>query len=243
MDHAQVSRVPDLARALRSPRLIDAFFVVITLASNVGGVLAVARHDGSAELPGLFDLLLLTIAPALLWWRRRFPGMVLAGCVAASWTFFFLGSSDGPIYLPMIVSLVSAITHGARLAAYALVAGTLIFRLAPLVIPEVEAPSLSSTTGLAAWLAFLVALGELIRHRRALTESRHQRLLAGLDAQADQIRREAAEQRLGLARDLHDVIGHQLTVINIQAKAGLQLRASGKPGVTDSLEAVREASG
>jgi signal transduction histidine kinase len=240
--HAPISRTPDITRALQSPRLVDALLVAVTLVTNIGGVLAVGRHDGSAGVPGPLDLLLLALGPALLWWRRRFPTLVLAGCVAATWTFFFLGSSDGPVYLPMIVALVGAITHGARAAAYAVVLGTLAFRLVPLVLPGIEGPSLTSTTGLAAWLAFLVALGELLRHRRALTESRHQRLLASLDAQADQIRREAAEQRLSLARDLHDVLGHQLAVINIQAKAGLHLRASGKPGVTEALEAVQEAS-
>jgi signal transduction histidine kinase len=122
------------------------------------------------------------------------------------------------------------------------VLGTLATQFARMVLPGVEGPSLTSITALAAWLAFLVALGELLRHRRALTESRHQRFLASLDAHADQIRREAAEQRLSLARDLHDVLGHQLAVINIQAKAGLQLRASGKPGVTEALEAVQQAS-
>jgi signal transduction histidine kinase len=239
---APPSRTPDVTRTPARPRLVDALLVAVTLVTNIGGVLAVGRHEGLAGLPGPLDLVLLAVGPALLWWRRRFPTLVLAGCVAATWTYIFLGAPGGPVYLPMIVALVNAITHGARIPAYAVVLGTLAVRLVPLVLPGVEAPSLTSTVGLAAWLAFLVALGELLRYRQALMESRHLRFLAGLDAQADQIRREAAEQRLSLARDLHDVLGHQLAVINIQAKAGLQLYASGKPGVTKALEAVQEAS-
>lgn len=242
MLHAPLSRTPDITRALQSPRLVDALLVAVTLVTNIGGVLAVSRHNGSAGIPGPLDLLLLAVGPALLWWRRRFPTLVLGGCVAATWTYLFLSSADGPVYLPMIVALVSAITHSARIGAYAVVLGTLAIQLVRLVLPGVEGPSLTSAMGLAAWLAFLVALGELLRHRRALNESRHLRFLASLNAQTDQIRREAAEQRLSLARDLHDVLGHQLAVINIQAKAGLQLHASGKPGVTEALEAVQEAS-
>lgn len=236
------SRATDIARALRGPRLVDALLVAAGIVVNIGGAVAVSRHDGQLGLPGPFDLILLVLAPPLLWWRRRFPALVLGGCVAATWTYVYLGTSEGPVYLPMIVALVSAITHGARLAAYAVVGGTLGVQLVSLVVPGVAGPSLAATSALAAWLLFLIAFGELLRHRRALVDSRHQRLLASLDAQADQVRREAAEQRLVLARDLHDVLGHQLAVINIQAKAGLQLHASEKPGVTEAMEAVQEAS-
>lgn len=236
------SRTAAVTRAFRSPRLVDALLVAAALIVNVGGVLVVDWHDGSLDVPPLFELLLLALAPVLLWWRRRFPTLVLAGCVAATWTFVFAGESEGPIYLPMIVALVSAITQGARAAAYAVVLGTLLVRLVLFALPGTDGPSPASTSALAAWLAFLVALGELLRHRRALEQSRRERLQATLDAQADQIRREAAEQRLSMARDLHDVLGHQLAVINIQAKAGLHLHVSGKPGVTEAFEAVQEAS-
>lgn len=235
-------RTPDIARALRSARLGDAFLVAACVVANFGGVLVVSRHDGQVGLPGPLDLILLAIGPGLLWWRRRFPIVVLGGCVAATWAYDLLGASDGPVYLPVIVALVSAITHGARVAAYVVAVGTLIVQLVMLIIPGVAGPSLTATTALSAWLAFLLALGELLRYRRALADSRHQRLLASLDAQADQVRREAAEERLALARDLHDVLGHQLAVINIQAKAALQLHASGKPGTIEAMEAVQDAS-
>ena len=84
---------------------------------------------GSSGVPGPYGFLLLAAGPALLWWRRRFPALVLAGCVAAGWTYIFLGFPDGPIYGPMIVALVSALTQGARAAAYAVVGGTLAIRL------------------------------------------------------------------------------------------------------------------
>ncbi|MGL5827412.1 MAG: sensor histidine kinase [Nocardioides sp.] len=226
-----------------SPRMLNALLVAVALVVNVGGVLLVSRHFGDdLVFPGPGDTALLVIGPALLWWRSRFPTWVLFGCAAAVWTFVLTSSNDGPVYLPMIIALVSAITRRARVAAYLLAGGTIGVRLVALALPDIDAPSLTSTTRLTAWLLFLLALGEVLRYRQALAESRQQRLLANLDAQADQIRREAAEQRLGLARDLHDVLGHQLTVINIQAKAGLQLHRSGKPGVEAAFDAVQEAS-
>jgi signal transduction histidine kinase len=223
-------------------RGLDALLVLVTLVINVGGVLAVAAHQGVSGVTSVPGTLLLIAGPALLWWRRRHPTLVLLGCVAATWGYLLGGFPEGPVYGPMIVALVSAITHGARPVAYAVVVGTLLTHLGAVALPGVDGPSLTSTTALAAWLAFLLALGEMLRHRQALAESRHQRMLMALEAQADQLRREAVEQRLKLARDLHDVLGHQLAVINIQANAGLQLHSSGRDGVVDALNAVQEAS-
>jgi signal transduction histidine kinase len=216
-------------------RGLDALLVLVTLVTNVGGVIVVAVHNDTSALPGVPGTLLLLAGPALLWWRRRQPTLVLAGCVAVTWVYLLGGFPDGPVYGPMVVALVNAVTEGARLAAYAVVAGTLLTQLGAVVLPGVGGPSLISATGLAAWLAFLLAFGEVLRHRRELAESRYQRLLMSVEAQAD-------EQRLRLARELHDVLGHQLSVINIQASAGLQFHASGRDGVADALRAVREAS-
>jgi signal transduction histidine kinase len=234
---------PSTADADRTAqRGLDALLVLGTLVINVGGVLAVAAHNDTSGVTSVPETLLLAAGPVLLWWRRRQPTLVLSGCVVVTWVYLLGGFPEGPVYGPLIVALISAVTYGARWAAYAVVVGTLLTRLGAAVLPGVDGPSLTSITGLAAWLGFLLAVGELFRHRQELAESRHQRLVMTVEAQADQVRREAVEQRLRLARDVHDVLGHQLSLINIQANAGLQFHASGRAGVADALRAVQEAS-
>ncbi|GAB3930165.1 sensor histidine kinase [Kribbella albertanoniae] len=221
---------------------VDVFFVVVTAAVNLAGVLSIAGHSdtwGSFDALGLF---LLLAGPVALWWRRRWPAFVLAVCVVATWSYLATDNPSGPVYGPMIVALVSAITNGARAAAYLVVIGTLLTSLVGVLLPGSDGPSLASTAGLAAWLSFLLALGELLRHRSALAKEQQRRLVMAAEAQTGQIRREAAEQRLKLARDLHDVLGHHLAVINVQATAGLQLHTTNRPGVPDALAAVQEAS-
>ncbi|MBB5084081.1 signal transduction histidine kinase [Nonomuraea endophytica] len=237
---------PRFGLATSAERAIDATWVGITAAVNVGGVVVVAVHDDDLGrvTPGV--VLLLMIGPALLWWRRRDPWLVLAGCVAVTWTYILGGLPPGPVYGPMIVALVSAVVHGARWAAYLVVIATLAVHAGAGLLPGWDGRDGwddSSLAALAAWLLFLLAFGELIRHRHALTEERRRRRQAGLDAHADQLRREAAEDRLDLARELHDVVGHHLAVINIQAAAGLHLHATQRPGVEEALRVVREASG
>jgi len=63
-----------------------------------------------------------------------------------------------------------------------------------------------------------------------------------LRAQTEDVRRRAIEDRLQLARELHDVLGHHLAVINVQATAGLELLASEPQKVPQTLRAVRDAS-
>ncbi|MFD2081979.1 Signal transduction histidine kinase [Actinopolymorpha cephalotaxi] len=223
-------------------RGLDALLVLGPLVTNVGGVLAVAAHNGTSGVLGGPGTLLLLAGPALLWWRRRQPTLVLAGCVAVTWAYLLGGFPDGPVYGPLIVAVISATINGARLAAYAVVVGTLLTRLGVVVLSGAASSSLVSTTGLAAWLAFLLAVGELLRHRQELARARHQRLLMTIAAQADQARREAVEQRLRLAGEVHDVLGHQLSLINIQSNAGLHLHATQRDGVADALRTVQQAS-
>ncbi|MEV4898870.1 histidine kinase [Nonomuraea sp. NPDC055795] len=139
----------------------------------------------------------------------------------------------------MIVALVSAVVHGARWAAYLVVAATLAVHAGAGLLPGWDASSLTAMGALTAWLLFLLAFGELIRHRHALTGERRWRRAAILDAHADQLRREAAEERLDLAGELHDVVGHRLAVINIQASAGLHLHAARRPGVEEAAASPR----
>ncbi len=70
--------------------------------------------------------------------------------------------------------------------------------------------------GLAAGLIFLLSAAELIR-------SRNQRTVALARGRAEELRRLASEERMKMARDLHDVVAHNISVINVQANTALHL--------------------
>ena len=97
--------------------------------------------------------------------------------------------------------------------------------------------------GLAAGLMFLLAAAELIR-------SRGQRAAALARSREEELRRRASEERMKMARDLHDVVAHNISVINVQANTALHLMlvldlrtdqavpcpASGDSGLTTTVE-------
>lgn len=222
--------------------MLDAFLVLATATVNVVGTLLVARHQPQAQPLDPGGVVLLLAAPAALWWRRSHPALVLLGCFAVTTTFLWLPYPGGPVYGPLIVALVTAVIAGRRLAAYTVVVAAV---LASVWLPTPlgqDSSSLARTAGLAAWLLFLASVGELVRYRRALADAERQRIAMTLQAQTDEVRRRSLQDRLHLAQELHDVLGHHLAVINVQATAALELFDNAPQKVPNTLRAVRDAS-
>ena len=96
--------------------------------------------------------------------------------------------------------------------------------------------------GLAAWLLFLLAGSELIRNRRAFAQASRQRAVEEQRSADEADRRRASEERLGIARELHDVVAHSLSLINVQAGVALELMDRRPEQVRTALTAIKQAS-
>jgi len=98
-------------------------------------------------------------------------------------------------------------------------------------------------------LALAVMLGDAVRNRRALAAETAERLrLAAEELQAETAAR-VAQERLRIARELHDTVAHSMATITVQAGSALHLlgdgRASGMPKavrIRDALTAIRDTS-
>ncbi len=192
-----------------------------------------AQHHHHPQTPlGIGDWALLVVGPLALVARRRHP-------VGVMWVTFLatLGPSASRFAnLSLIVSFFVAATSGHRRAAWAVIVigyvGSLW--LAPLVWDESVA-TLDGALLLGAWLAVLVVVAEVVRMRREhVVEARVAR-------QAD-VRHRASEERIRMARDLHDVIGHNISLINVQAGVGLDLMDSQPDQARAALAAIKTVS-
>jgi signal transduction histidine kinase len=223
-------------------RTVDVLLVSVSVVTNLGGLAFVASsHDAPVRL-SWFGLLLLLAGPLALFRRRSHPASTLVCCVAVAWAYQLSGNPGAPVWLPLIVALVNAVIHGARPAAYSVVVGTLALRLFAGPLPGADGSPLADTARLAGWLALLIAIGEVVRYRRAFAAEKQQRLLMNLETQMEEVRRQAVEQRLTLARDLHDVLGHHLAVINVQAKLGLRIPPDEPSELREVLDVVQSVS-
>jgi signal transduction histidine kinase len=204
---------------------------VLVLALQVAGTFGAQRHHSVAQL-GLLGWLLLAAGPLALTVRRAHPVAVLWTALAVTLPPFTSPAAN----LSLVVAFFGAAVSGHRRAAWAaIVAGyAAAVWLGPLAFGR-PVGSLTFALLLGAWLAVLVVAAEAVRLRRErLAQARATRVA---DAQ-----RQASEERLRMARDLHDVIGHNISLISVQAAVGLDLMDSDPEQARAALTAIRSVS-
>jgi signal transduction histidine kinase len=171
-------------------------------------------------------LLIMTVCGALLF-RRRHPVAVGWFTVPATGGYYLLSDIDGPLVVVPIVVLYAIAAQGRLRAAVAMAAamvagvsvGTLVGN------SDVTGTAVFMLTG---WLVAVVALGS-VRHGRVAYAEEEARL-------------RATEERLRIARELHDVIGHNISMINVQAGAALYRLKKDPAQAEEALGAIKASS-
>jgi signal transduction histidine kinase len=211
------------------------------LAAGLAAFLVVGTYFASQDQHGRrpFDagaVALVVVAAGALAWRRRYPVPVLGVVFGAALVYFVLGYAAGPIWLALIIAYFTAVVAGHRLAAAAVaVLGFSIFPWLDYLLRDRPGPSLVGIAGLAAWLLVLLGAAEAIRIRR-------ERMAEAVRMREEEARRRAGEERLRIARELHDALGHHLSLINMQSGVALHLNKELPEQVRNSLEAIKQAS-
>jgi signal transduction histidine kinase len=179
---------------------------------------------------------LLAIGPLALLVRRRYPVQVLVVSLVSVLAYWVIGYGRGPVFFALIVALVTVVMAGHRAAAVGvLVAGYLGFLwLAPLLGRD-KSPTLAGALGLAAWLLVLFGGSELIRIRR-------ERAVEASHLREEETRRRMSDERLRIARELHDVIAHNISLINVQAATTLHLLEGDEQPARNALATIKQVS-
>ncbi len=210
---------------------------------QVGGTALAARHQADARMLDITGYLLLASGPAALIVRRRWPVAVLIVAYLTTLCYLLLGYPGGPIWMALIVAFGTALVLGHRIAAYvSLLIGYPCFVWLANLVNGQPLPSPWVAGGIAAWLLLLVAASELVRNRRAFAQASRQRAIEEQRSQREAARRQATEERLGIARELHDVLGHSLSLINVQAGVALELMDRRPEQARTALTAIKQAS-
>jgi signal transduction histidine kinase len=186
-------------------------------AFQVVGSIGAAHNQPERRGIDALALLLVLIGPAALAWRDRWPLPAVAVAVAAADVYIAIGFPYGPIFVSVVVALFWAVQLGHRRWTWALAAcGYVGYVIATIVDPRSTGGSSVHLALVAGWLVVVLAIAELVRVRRAQAAERKR--------SAYEVRqRQLGEQRLELAQELHDVLAHNISLINVQASVALHL--------------------
>ena len=229
---ARASRAPSWLRTLSLRR--DLALPLVLLAAQLTWAAIDGRTVRLFSPPRSLqplDWVLLVAGPVALVARRRHPVPVL-------WVTFagMMLSTSGFAHFSFVIAFFVAATAGKRHSAWLVLALAFAWDiwLAPLAYGY-RFPSLNDALLLAGWLLALMIAAEATRIRAERTAATR------ASRQLDQ-RRQRSEERLRIARDLHDVIGHNISLINVQASMGLDLMDSQPEQARAALSAIKSAS-
>ena len=200
------------------PRVIDALLVLLLTAAAVLGSHLTTPGPGAPDSwwPGM---IVTGIAILALLWRRDHPRAVTAVTGAAAIAVAGLGYIPSMLLIgPAMVALFSLATRTDRRTAntFALVIVALLVATALISGPAQEQIVLK-TVGPAAWLFLPVALGTTRRMGLEYVTLIRSRAEHAERTREQEARHRVAEERMRIARDLHDVVAHHLALANAQA--------------------------
>ena len=224
--------------------LISPFVGDGLLALAVAVAAASAASGATSDEPERAFLIALAVAAALtLCFRRLYPVTVLA--ITVGTTAFFVWVYRGYWPYAALIAFYSLAAHSARRRAIVAGAAGLLALAVPIVhsIHNWQPENWSQLTLVAGRLAPLAAawlLGAYLRTRHALLRAVEDRAMQLEREQQANARRAAAEEQARIAREVHDVIAHNLSVIIVQATAADAVFAANP---ADARRAVRTIGG
>jgi signal transduction histidine kinase len=211
------------------------------LAAGLVAVVQVAGTFGAAHgqpdrrpVDGLAVALLL-VAPVAIVLLRRWTTPAVLAVGAATGSYFARDYPFGPVFLGLVIALVASVARGHRLAAWTAAALVLAGHVADVALLH-QRWSWQSFGGVLAWTLVVLAIAEVVRSWR-------ERAATFREAARETRRRQAGEERLRIAQELHDVVAHHMSLINVQAGVALHLAEKQRPEQAEpALRAIKDAS-
>ncbi|WP_433548004.1 sensor histidine kinase [Streptomyces sp. CA-294286] len=194
--------------------------------------------------PGPLSITLMALAAAALVLRRRSPVPVLAVTWALTVTELALAPTGppAPVAMAVVVALYTVAARTDRPTTW---------RIGLLTMTTLTATGMclsdgpwyaQENLGLFAWTGIGASAGDAVRSRRAFVDAIRERAERAERTREEEARRRVAEERLRIARDLHDVVAHHIALVNVQAGVASHVMDRRPDQAKEALAHVREAS-
>ncbi|MPZ27720.1 MAG: sensor histidine kinase [Micromonosporaceae bacterium] len=215
--------------------LVDGLLGLVIMVLGTGNAVgAEAWAPDRTPIDG-FGVALIAVAALPLAVRRRWPAVTLGVTTVATSLYLMLGY---PFGVMLVAVAVATYTVAARLplrTGAAVAGAALLVLLLHLVIPLGGGEPFDDPFGVlpgAAWIVVPFAIGTMVRGAREVAAR----------ARAEQVRQVADQERLRVAQEVHDVVGHGLAAINMQAEIALHLLPSRPEQAEPALTTISRTS-
>jgi signal transduction histidine kinase len=188
-------------------------------------------------------VLLAAVSCGALMARRGWPYAVLAVTVGCGALYEVLGFHANPVVIGPVLGTLYTISRGASrrtagivaaVSAAVLLASAMAFAPGSWMAPE--------KLGIVGWTGLAAAAGDAMRSRRAYIAAVEERVERAERAREEESSRRVAEERVRIARELHDVVAHHIALVNAQAGVTIHLMDSRPEQVRAALEQIRDTS-
>ncbi|KOU59974.1 histidine kinase [Streptomyces sp. MMG1533] len=225
---------------------LDAALAVGVLACMVAGSFVDPHGERGVSwgfrTPDPLSLVLIALGAAALVFRRRAPMTVLALTGTVSLAEAVTGDPRAPVAMSAVIALYTVASTTDRpttwrvgLLTMTVLTGASMFA-GPLPWYAQENLAIFAWTGIGA------TAGDAVRSRRAFIHAIRERAERAERTREEEARRRVAEERLRIARDLHDVVAHHIALVNVQAGVAAHVMDKRPDQAKEALAHVRDAS-
>lgn len=172
--------------------------------------------------------------------RRRFNRVALGACVVAAIVFLARNGQHQPMLTGAVALLLyTYVTRTDRRTAWLTAGGIAVLMfLGGLLCQTSEGDNL----GVLAWLGMSVAIGDATRSRRAYIAEVEERAQRAEQSRDEEARLRVVQERLRIARELHDVVAHHIAVIKVQASGAKHVLAHRPDQAGPALDHISRAA-
>jgi signal transduction histidine kinase len=214
------------------PLVADAALAAVLAVVTVMSIHVDDRNDASETMTAWAGGLLAVQFAALVW-RRRAPVAVAIVVGAAAFAYGSANLPDPAINFPFALAVYSVAAFRPRRVSVPFAVAIVLVAAVVLALDEQADAAdvvVNYFVGLTSWV-----VGDTMRGQRERAE-----LLAA--RRDDAAERAAADERVRIARDLHDVVAHHISVIAVQAEAAQEVAATDPARASQAMATVSDTA-
>ncbi|MEV5973623.1 sensor histidine kinase [Streptomyces sp. NPDC051921] len=196
---------------------------------------------GDRSPSGTAVVVMLVGAVALVF-RRRQPIPVLVFTTTVSLVALLGDERPAPVAMAAVVALYTVASRTDRPTTWRLGLATMALLTCAAMLFGPTPWYAQENLGVFAWTGMAAAAGDAVRSRRAFVDAIRERAERAERTREEEARRRVAEERLRIARDLHDVVAHHIALVNVQAGVAAHVMDKRPDQAKEALAHVRAAS-